>query len=95
MNLWILNKLFPSWNKPPHVEIVEMGEGSRQLVKDTDEGKLFLQIATNHCPDCGGDGFYEGPSGGLSTNIKCANPECGSEFNVTPMIGIADRIGKR
>lgn len=34
------------------------------------------------CPDCGGTQLYEGPSGGISTNIKCAS--CGHWFNVSP-----------
>jgi len=33
------------------------------------------------CTYCGGTEFYEGPSGGLSTNILCANPECRHWFN--------------
>jgi hypothetical protein len=64
-------------------------------VEQTDEGKLFDQIAKPECPDCGSRrGFYEGPSGGLSTNIFCINRECRAGFNVTPAIGIADRIHK-
>lgn len=30
---------------------------------------------------CGGDKFFEGPSGGMSTNILCANPDCRHWFN--------------
>ena len=37
------------------------------------------------CPDCGGDGWIEGPHGGLSVNITCANPTCGSRFNTSPV----------
>lgn len=33
------------------------------------------------CPYCGGDKFREGPSGGMSTNILCANPDCRHWFN--------------
>ena len=36
------------------------------------------------CPDCGQDRFTMGSQGGACQNIKCANPECGSEFNVAP-----------
>ena len=46
------------------------------------------------CPDCKGHEFWEGPHGGLSVNIKCANPKCGSEFNVCPPYFI-ERIGQR
>lgn len=51
---------------------------------------LWAAISINKCPDCGGEGFLEGPSGGLSTNIKCAT--CGHRFNVTPVIRRAERI---
>lgn len=33
------------------------------------------------CPYCGGDKFIEGPSGGMSINILCANKECRHWFN--------------
>jgi len=45
------------------------------------------------CPDCGSEEMYEGPSGGMCTNVTCANPECGSKFNLGLPI-MADRIGK-
>lgn len=63
-------------------------------VTQTEEGKLWLQIVDNECPDCGArfKGFMEGPSGGMSTNIMCFG--CKHWFNVTPVIGIADRLSK-
>jgi hypothetical protein len=69
------------------------GADEEQWVKvpDTPEGKLWQMIELGECPDCHHfDGFLEGPSGGLSTNIICIN--CRHRFNVTPMIGIAERI---
>lgn len=33
------------------------------------------------CSYCGGTKFFEGPSGGMSTNILCANPDCRHWFN--------------
>lgn len=70
---------------------VNIATGEETPVKDTDEGKLWAIIAGGVCPDCGkAEGFYEGPSGGMSTNIKCAACEAG--FNVTPVIGRAERI---
>lgn len=33
------------------------------------------------CTYCGGDKFYEGPSGPGATNILCANDECRHWFN--------------
>ncbi len=44
------------------------------------------------CPDCGGEKFLPGPRGGLSMNIKCANPDCGSEFNICPTMRSVERI---
>lgn len=32
------------------------------------------------CTFCGTSEFYEGPSGGVSQNIKCA--KCGARFNI-------------
>lgn len=39
--------------------------------------KLFLKYEV--CPDCGSDQFREGPSGGMSQNVRCAG--CGHHFN--------------
>ena len=50
---------------------------------------LFMQLKKK-CPDCLSKEFAEGPSGSLSTNIKCCG--CGAKFNVTPMIERAERI---
>lgn len=33
------------------------------------------------CSYCDGTKFYEGPSGGMSTNIMCADPACEHWFN--------------
>lgn len=33
------------------------------------------------CTYCGGTDFYEGPSGGMSINVLCANPKCRHWFN--------------
>jgi ribosomal protein S27E len=61
------------------------------LVTKTPEGKMWNQINNGTCPNCKKKTeFYEGPHGGISINIKCAS--CGAKFNVTPMIGIAERI---
>lgn len=51
------------------------------------------KLQHGHCPDCFGDQWYEGPSGGMATNYTCANPECGSRFNLAlPMF--ASRISE-
>ena len=54
--------------------------------------ELFNKLSTKGCVDCGCSDFLEGPSGGLATNVKCANDECGSEFNIMPMGQWAERI---
>lgn len=36
------------------------------------------------CPDCGSTDFFMGPQGGLAQNVMCANPNCGSRFNLAP-----------
>jgi hypothetical protein len=38
------------------------------------------------CPDCKSESFYEGPTGGMSINIKCS--VCGSFFNDSGLFGI-------
>jgi hypothetical protein len=40
--------------------------------------ELFLKY--NACPDCGSEQLYEGPSGGMCTNVTCAG--CGHRFNL-------------
>lgn len=42
------------------------------------------------CPYCKGDKFIEGPSGGMSTNVLCANEECRHWFNYTPGLPLDD-----
>lgn len=39
------------------------------------------------CTYCGGTQFYEGPSGGMSQNILCANDKCRHWFNYSPVFG--------
>lgn len=45
------------------------------------------------CPDCGTSPMklYEGPSGGISTNVFCG--ACGHGYNITPMLARAEDIG--
>jgi len=42
------------------------------------------------CPDCGSTSFYEGPSGGISTNVMCAG--CKHRFNFSLPFSV-ERIG--
>jgi hypothetical protein len=44
----------------------------KRRVIDTEE----MPAEIRGCPNCGSEQFYEGPSGGLAINIKCANPKC-------------------
>lgn len=52
----------------------------------------YLQIP--RCTYCRGTEFYEGPSGGMSTNILCANPECRHWFNYIPILGRLDDLNR-
>jgi tRNA(Ile2) C34 agmatinyltransferase TiaS len=62
-----------------------------ETVKETDSCKLYnLLESTGSCPDCGGEDFLEGPSGGMSVNISCE--KCGTRFNLTPLLRRVDRI---
>lgn len=56
-----------------------------------DESKLCNIIDYSLCPDCGEWEFYEGPSGGMSTNYLCG--QCGSEFNHCSVFP-SQRIGR-
>jgi hypothetical protein len=40
-----------------------------------------ISLRDNICPDCSGVGFLEGPCGGGSVNIICANDKCKARFN--------------
>ncbi|MCK5613097.1 hypothetical protein KAR91_65090 [Candidatus Pacearchaeota archaeon] len=50
-----------------------------KLIMNEDElRKAFLDY--NVCPDCGSGKFMEGPSGGMSQNVKCVG--CGHWYNL-------------
>jgi len=55
---------------------------------ETDKQRITKWVMKNICPDCGGKGFYEGPSGGISQNILCGNADCGSRFNFMGELGV-------
>lgn len=59
---------------------------------NTTEKSLFEQMQNGRCPDCDTDPMriIEGPTGGLSTNIKCVS--CNAQFNICPVIEFAERI---
>jgi len=43
--------------------------------------------SSGKCPECGSSDWYEGPSGGMSTNYMCANDDCEAKYNFTPFGG--------
>lgn len=69
-----------------------LGRWLRQNWATHPRNELMDSIGQNVCPDCGGVGFFEGARGGACTNIECANPVCGSRFNVGPLY--AERISQ-
>lgn len=48
-----------------------------------------VELKDGYCPDCGGEEYWEGPSGGASINICCMS--CLSAFNIGPG-NFAERI---
>jgi hypothetical protein len=90
-----LKRIFKTKEKAKARPMVIEGFSGRPL-SEISQGKLGAIIQKNKCPDCGSKGFYEGPSGGVSTNIYCTNPECRSAFNYTNIFGEghAERIGR-
>lgn len=56
----------------------------QDLAKKMFKKKIWHHTLQITCPDCKGTSFLAGPRDGLSQNIKCADPECGAEFNVCP-----------
>lgn len=45
-------------------------------------------IEKSSCPDCAGDKLLAGPTAGLAQNVMCANPACGSRFNILGFFGV-------
>jgi hypothetical protein len=63
------------------------GSSSKRAVQ-RGQAALPATVQEIRCLDCDGDQFFEGASGGLCTNYKCAG--CGSKYNVGP--GFIERI---
>jgi hypothetical protein len=75
---------------PPPVTAPEPPPKSDEPIRD----KTLLRnwfVEHKCCPDCQGTAFLEGPSGGMSTNVRCDT--CGSEFNIT-LPYFAERISE-
>ena len=61
----------------------------------TQDEKLMLLQQT--CPFCAGQEFHVVARGGLSTNRRCSNPECGAVFNTAFFQGwliLAELLGE-
>ena len=75
-------------DRPPEPDSATSKTLNVGAVRKEDERKAMeSSILQDRCPDCGGEGFYEGPAGGACQNIICRNEECGARFNVGPYIG--------
>ena len=46
------------------------------------------------CLHCGGEKFFEGPFGGMSVNVLCANPNCRHWFNWNPIQNKLEDLNK-
>jgi len=57
-------------------------------MKSIADSKVFFEEKKMPC--CGCEDFIEGPSGGMSINILCAN--CGAKFNMTPILKLIERL---
>lgn len=59
---------------------------------EVEDGTLFHQ-AMKECPGCAlrPPEYYEGPAGGMMTNIFCGR--CGDGLNVSPQLEYAEKIG--
>jgi len=78
----LLKRIFKKQVKEPIQELVQEPEIEYLLkVPKGETNPLLLYFAKEgRCPDCNGNNFLAGPSGGLSQNIKCNS--CKSKFNV-------------
>lgn len=56
------------------------------LPAEAEPGIIYLTAGNFACSYCGGEDFYAGARGGISTNMLCANDKCRRKFNFTPMM---------
>lgn len=61
----------PKWDRPNNGSLTDL----------TQEQVEFMW-ENSQCPYCHSS-LFEGPSGGLSMNMFCGNPDCDSRFNIT------------
>lgn len=62
-----------------------MEQAHKDLERCTKEEAYLVQ--TGKCCDCE-EMLADGPSGGLSINMYCLNPKCGSRFNDMGPFGV-------
>jgi hypothetical protein len=72
--------IIPGTPKPPPLSLPGEVILTRTGAKQQPVGPDFVEWLSRVCPDCGGDEFMRGPSGGLSINIECVG--CGARFNI-------------
>lgn len=67
-----------------------MSTQSGDLIRDCTPAEEEMLYERKQCPFCGHTEFIEGPSGGMATNIYCANEVCDARFNfcypMTPQV---------
>src|SRR5690349_13378294 len=67
---------------------------SQQSAAIFSSGGFGREPSMPKCTYCGGTEFYEGPSGGMSTNVLCANSNCRHWFNWTPVLEKLDDLNR-
>jgi hypothetical protein len=83
----------------PHDKFRKSGKPERPQGHEHETRKKGLNslLSTGRCPDCAGTTFFQGPESGINCQWQCANPECGSWFNlaiVAGRISAVDRVHK-
>ena len=78
---WLGKTIFAGLNKK-EPEIVKTKSTDGQRLTDWEKDFIMKQMekdGTITCPNCESAKMYEGPSGGMSVNIRC--PNCGQGIN--------------
>jgi hypothetical protein len=90
-----LLKLFRWQDEKRSREIEESVRQSEGFTPTYEEGGILGGDGKSlRCTYCGGTDFYEGPSGGMSTNVLCANEKCRHWFNWTQLLSQLDDLKK-
>ena len=78
----------PSGNKTGCVDLIKSFDVDSKTIPPTREQRLFYGLHVMPC--CYSTSFLEGPTGGLSINIYCA--ECNSAYNICPPMQFIEKI---